>query len=757
MPDVKRFLRAVYYSLPVQLFVRHIRHYKLLLLFWLLLLALITGSLGSALGGAYLFLEPEYMGRENFWSYFIVGSAMGGFLFAYMVTLFINESYRFQFLGQHKSPFYVLSMNNLIVPGGFLLVYISYFLKYQISHHGSFDWVVIENISGIILGLLLMFVLSVSYFFAHHTIFQWLGQRLEKRFIKVGAWRKRFVILSKAKTALKSQKRADSYFITPFKIVKVGKMPNARLRELVHSLSQHHGKLLILQILVFLIIALLGTLDHIRWFQIPAGASILIVFSLLMMVVGAVKFWFRRLGATLVVSSLVILGACNHLSLLDEKNPAYGLRYDVQPAAYEKGNLEELANEAIYKADRAATIVYLENWKANYQAKYGPEAKPRAVFLTASGGGLRSAYWTFRVLQRLDSLSNGQLTDETRLLTGASGGMIGLSYYRELMWRRQQQYIDLQDARYGENISRDLLNRLFFTQYANILLPSEKIELNGQSYNRDGGYSFDQQLAVNLPEFAGRRLGDYAFAEAQGQIPPMILTPTVLNQGRKLYIASNPVSYLTRPNRITDSYLSKASGIEFRRMFEEQGADSLLFTTALRMNATFPYVLPVVELPSEPVMQVMDAGAIDNYGTQTAVKYLFEFREWFAANTSGIYFIQIRDNYREDPIRFGEKSNMFSSMMRPLGGGLYSMAEAKDMANDYLLEFMQEWYDGTVEVVPIEYPRESFEQPASLSWHLTQREKESIIESLDNQTNSAVFEKFNRLYDTAYHRRLANK
>ena len=134
MPDVKRFLLAVYYSLPVQLFVRHIRHYKLLLLFWLVLLALITGGLGSALGGAYLFLEPEYMGRENFWSYFIVGSAMGGFLFAYMITLFINESYRFHFLGQHKSPFYVLSLNNMIVPGGFLLVYISYFLKYQIAH-----------------------------------------------------------------------------------------------------------------------------------------------------------------------------------------------------------------------------------------------------------------------------------------------------------------------------------------------------------------------------------------------------------------------------------------------------------------------------------------------------------------------------------------------------------------------------------------------------------------------------------------------
>ncbi|MEM6344350.1 MAG: patatin-like phospholipase family protein [Bacteroidota bacterium] len=750
MPDVKRFLLAVYYSLPVQLFVRHIRHYKLLLLFWLVLLALITGGLGSALGGAYLFLEPEYMGRENFWSYFIVGSAMGGFLFAYMITLFINESYRFHFLGKYKSPFYVLSLNNMIVPGGFLLVYISYFLKYQIAHQGAFNWIVIENIGGVILGILLMFLLSASYFFAQHTVFQWLGQRLEKRFVKVDAWRRRFVILSKAKTALKSQKRADHYLVGLFKIERVGEMPNTRLRELVYSLSQHHGKLLILQVMVFLMIAMLGTFEHISWFQIPAGASFLIVFSLLMMIVGAVSFWFRRLGATLVVSSLVLLGACNHLDLLEEQNPAYGLKYDVPLAAYEKDALDQLANEEIYQADRAETIAYLENWKANYQAKYGPNTKPRAVFLTASGGGLRSAYWTFRVLQRLDSLSNGQLADETRLMTGASGGMIGLSYYRELQWLRQQKAINLQDKGYGENISKDLLNRLFFTQYADMLLPNEKVKLDGQTYNRDGGFSFDEQLAENLPEIAGRRLGDYAFAEAKGQIPPVILTPTVLNQGRKLYIASNSVSYLTRPNRITDSYLSKASGIEFKRMFAAHDADSLLLTTALRMNATFPYVLPIVELPSEPSMQVMDAGAIDNYGTQTAVKYLFEFREWFAENTSGVYFIQIRDNYREDPIRFGEKANMFSSMMRPLGGGLYSMAEARDMANDYLLEFMQEWYEGPMEVVPIEYPRESFEQPASLSWHLTQREKNSIRQSLNNHQNMAIFEMMAGLYQNQH-------
>ena len=123
MRDIRRYTDAVYYSLPVQLFVRHLRHYKVLLLFWVFVLAVLSGTIGASLGGAYLFLEPEYLGEENFWSYFIVGASLGTFLFAYMITFFINESYRFDFIARHKSPFYALFWNNLLVPGGFLLLF----------------------------------------------------------------------------------------------------------------------------------------------------------------------------------------------------------------------------------------------------------------------------------------------------------------------------------------------------------------------------------------------------------------------------------------------------------------------------------------------------------------------------------------------------------------------------------------------------------------------------------------------------------
>jgi hypothetical protein len=48
--------------------------------------------------------------------------------------------------------------------------------------------------------------------------------------------------------------------------------------------------------------------------------------------------------------------------------------------------------------------------------------------------------------------------------------------------------------------------------------------------------------------------------------------------------------------------------IDFTSFFEKQDPYNLRILTALRMNATFPIVLPNVWLPSDPVIDVMDAG-----------------------------------------------------------------------------------------------------------------------------------------------------
>ena len=59
------------------------------------------------------------------------------------------------------------------------------------------------------------------------------------------------------------------------------------------------------------------------------------------------------------------------------------------------------------------------------------------------------------------------------------------------------------------------------------------------------------------------------------------------------------------------------------------------------MNATFH--VPTVNLPTDPPIEVMDAGMRDNFGMKTTVQFLYTFREWIQENTREVIVVQIRD------------------------------------------------------------------------------------------------------------------
>lgn len=57
------------------------------------------------------------------------------------------------------------------------------------------------------------------------------------------------------------------------------------------------------------------------------------------------------------------------------------------------------------------------------------ERKPKLVLVTVSGGGIRASVWTSVVLRKLEQTLGGEFPYHVRLITGASGGMVGGSYY----------------------------------------------------------------------------------------------------------------------------------------------------------------------------------------------------------------------------------------------------------------------------------------------------------------------------------------
>ena len=73
---------------------------------------------------------------------------------------------------------------------------------------------------------------------------------------------------------------------------------------------------------------------------------------------------------------------------------------------------------------------------------------------------------------------------------------------------------------------------------------------------------------------------------------------------------------------------------------------NLRFLSALRMNATYPYLLPNVWLPSRPIIDVVDAGLRDNYGQETSLRFLHVFKDWIKENTQGVLIIQVRSRQK---------------------------------------------------------------------------------------------------------------
>src|SRR6185503_18084204 len=113
--------------------------------------------------------------------------------------------------------------------------------------------------------------------------------------------------------------------------------------------------------------------------------------------------------------------------------------------------------------DKQAGLEMLQNWKMKVSSYYPPLQKPPLIVVNASGGGLKASLWAFRLMQIADSISGDRFFDHVVFISGASGGMLGEAYYRELyLHKALGDSINLQDKRYLSNISKDILNAVSF-------------------------------------------------------------------------------------------------------------------------------------------------------------------------------------------------------------------------------------------------------------------------------------------------------
>ncbi len=739
----RKIFRDVFRFLPVQLFLLHFRKYQLFLLFWIVLVLVITGDFAAIFGASTLFLAPEYLGETNFRSMFLLGGAMAVFVMAWHITTFIINHTRIPFIGAVRYAFIKYCLNNSLLPLLFLIFYTISSIRFQLFHEQAGILQVLRIQAGFYLGFTLIIIISFAYFFR-------VGRDLLKTVIGriANPALIRNIIPYDSLDIEMDLLKAETFLTGRFKIKKFSDVESYHHRLLNTVLRKHSRNATTATLFAILVLFLLGLFSEQPTLRVPAAASFLLLFSVVMGMVGSVKYFLRSweiLGWAIIISIVAFLVKER---VVDLRSIAYGMDYKAEQPEYNYNTLRAVFNKERFYMDRDAEEHRLDNWKNNV-ADSG--AKPSLVIISVSGGGSRAAFWTFRSLQYADSLSGGKLFSHTAMFTGASGGAMGAAYWRGLHDMYRDSIIDNPyQPEYQRNIAKDLLNSIVFSLASvDLISPFNKISLAGYSYTKDRGYAMEQEMIRNTDGVLDKRISDYMQKESEGKIPMAIINGTILNDGRRLMIASQPLSYLTQSEYdINHETYSAIDGVDFATFFHNNNPYNLRLTAALRMTATFPYVLPVVKLPSTPNINIMDAGLRDNFGMELASRYVHVFRKWIKENTSKVIIVQIRDTRQHEVFPPSEMNTLGKMLSDPLFAIHNKWEPFQSYSQGYIKDYLEEYMGDNLEYVTLQYIPEEGKKSAPLNFHVTAKEQEDLLKSIYHKENTKQVQKLLRLLAT---------
>lgn len=742
------------YSFSIQLVVMHLKKNQLMLVYWVFLFGFITQSFSQRFGIPFLFLDPEYLGKVGVLSFFLVGLAVGVFIMAFNISSYILNSFRFPFLASLSKSFQKYTFNNFIIPALFVIIYIAEIIYFQyFSQFKSIPEIAL-NIASFLTGIFLIIIFTLRYFLlTNKDIYKLFGvEHADALHLKEAE-----VTFQKPKGRARRKKqsnpkiwRVDTYLVMPFNTRLVRSTEHYKEYMLQSVFKQNHINAAVMELIVFTVFILLGLFRDYDFFQIPAAASVMLLFTMFIMLSGVFRFWLKSWASTALIALFLVLNYFSQFDYFNQRNKAIGLDYRPAKKEYTIQSMEKLPDNYLLELDRKNTIAILDKWKQRWALK-GVD-KPKMIITNISGGGLRSSLFTFRTMQAIDSVLDGNLMDHTRLISGSSGGVIGASYYRGLYLEQKAELLDLsgpQSEIFLDNISKDLLNTTAFSfTVSDIFMNMQSFKENGTTYYKDRGYAWEKQLNKNLDDVLNRNLGFYKEPELRAEIPMLIVSPTIINDGRAMMISPIGISYMMQqPGSPYSKLQPLPDAIEYTRFFEDNNPLNTRFTSILRMNATFPYIMPATTLPTDPPIEVMDAGLRDNYGVLNSIRFLFQFRDWISENTSGVVFLQIRDTNKKSRTQTSGPSTILNKITSPIRNVSGNFILMQDYIQDDYLKYMEAWLDCQFDFVQFQLP--AMEEKIALSWHLTEKEKKFLKEAIHSSENRQSLHRMDSLLN--YH------
>ena len=287
------------------------------------------------------------------------------------------------------------------------------------------------------------------------------------------------------------------------------------------------------------------------------------------------------------------------------------------------------------------------------------QGKEQHYFVSSYGGGLKSNLWTMLLLNKLDSV-NGEFFNNTRCLSGVSGGSVGIANYTYI---KAFEHLNKNKT---EAIDR-LANLNALSSDVLYLASGDLIRefIPRKFEGKDRSHYGMRQHILALNNFKGDAIDSLTFYDLyervykkEGYYPPLLIN--TISTSNKY---GNALSLKIKGEIVLEDSLSlKVNSKTYRKIFP--GAINILnsekqhefpFYAVVSTSNRFPFVSPAAKIKKKGYF--LDGGAFENSGLLSA----YSFKEYLESigkikNTGTVKFVNFV-NAKSNYIRYFAKEN----------------------------------------------------------------------------------------------------
>jgi Patatin-like phospholipase len=263
------------------------------------------------------------------------------------------------------------------------------------------------------------------------------------------------------------------------------------------------------------------------------------------------------------------------------------------------------------------------------------------IVVAASGGGIKAAAWTTRVLTGLEEDSRKNFPahptifgDSVRLISAVSGGSVGTMYfvseYDANGGGLPAESGALEDAITESETSSldDIAWGLVYPDFFRVFLPIFERD--------DRGVALERALSRELN--SGKRqhhlwspLAEWREGVDKGSRPAVVFNASVVESGERFLLGTTDLAYREGLSSMRDP------------QFPQFADRDISLVTAARLSASFPYVSPAARPDLDGTqIHVVDGGYTDNYGVATLLNWLDQALQSAGTPVRRVLIIEIR-------------------------------------------------------------------------------------------------------------------